>query len=62
VGWTTPEAAELQSPVVRYGSELGDRQVQQLLAHQNVFRLSWKKQKFCFFKKNKCTANGNSSF
>lgn len=49
VGWTTPEAGELYSPVI--SSELGDTQVQQLLAHQNVFRLSWGKRKlpFSFF-------------
>lgn len=47
VGWTTPEAAELYSPVI--SSELGDTQVQQLLAHQNVFRLSWGKRKLPFF-------------
>lgn len=45
MGWTTPEAAELYSPVLRDSSELGDRQVQQLLADQNIFRLSWKKKK-----------------
>lgn len=46
-------AEEPWSPVLRYSSELGDRQVQQLLAHLHDFRLRWgrkKKKGFFFFK------------
>lgn len=51
VGRTEPEAAEFYSPVIRYSSELGDRQVHLLLAHKNAFILSWgeKKLPFNFF-------------